>query len=617
MKDFCSEKKYRLIETSPASDLGFNFQNYFLQSTYEVLKNTLNNAFWYLEGEDSNLILFHFFSNPDSEEVESAVCNFGSDIFDCLKLDPDLHLLSTGGYFIEDKSRRKIINPVLDNFKKNTADKIIQMYREKAEFKHYRIDIRQLMNAMDFEFQAEANYQNVIDTIFDKLGITTGLKFFIDQFRDTSKDIEKGRLQEYNYLPDVPNFAPLINDSVFKFFGISTTIPIEDYYISKEDIEYYKIKEKEVNWVYAENASFCGAWNALVDTVDGLVLLIPSLYEILTDRAMFKKFFHLILELVHNFPKLKDMLTQYDLENSSGSIYRFNYQQCYELMMIITLLLPIPKAGKAGKASEVLEVFSQWLAWFSEKADIVLLAYRLGLRVEKTADEWAIVFGEVKIFKGTKEKVMQRIEHITEVAKENPKFVMRNLSLGRLETLVDVKKGLGDFLKGLSKEDQLLVQSKLYNKNIAFAKFKVSFKGKTISLDLKAYANKNISQLDKFGFCKSANLRSGEKITQFEEVTEKGLTRRFQDTESKIFREFEDVHLKEIMKKLSAKSANDLKIEVELQTVLDPCNVCQGQMKVFQAKYNAKIDIYSSGAKDTKVLNDLYPKYKVEDPLKK
>lgn len=619
MKDFCSEKKYRLIETSPASDLGFNFQNYFLQSTYEVLKNTLNNAFWYLEGEDSNLILFHFFSNPDSEEVESAFCNFGSDIFDCLKLDPDLHLLSTGGYFIEDKSRRKIINPVLDNFKKNTADKIIQMYREKAEFKHYRIDIRQLMNAMDLEFQAEANYQNVIDTIFDKLGITTGLKFFIDQFRDTSKDIEKGRLQEYNYLPDVPNFAPLINDSVFKFFGISTTIPIEDYYISKEDIEYYKIKEKEVNWIYAENASFCGVWNALIDTVDGLVLLIPSLYEILTDRAMFKKFFHLILELVHNFPKLKDMLTQYDLENSSGSIYRFNYQQCYELMMIITLLLPIPKAGKAGKASEVLEVFSQWLAKFSEKADVVLLAYKLGLRVEKTADEWAIVFGEVKIFKGTKEKVMQRIEHITEVAKENPKFVMRNLSLGRLEALVDVKKGLGNFLKGLSKEERVIIQSELYSANIAVAKFKISYKGKTVFLDIKAYSGSTIKELNNFGFAKPADLRSGERIEDFIDYTVKNPKgqRRFQDTESKIFREFEDIHLKEVMSQLGAKSANDLRIETELQTILDPCMKCQEQMVKFQAKYNAEINIFSSGSESTKKLNNLYPKYKVEDPFKK
>lgn len=618
MKDFCSEKKYRLVETSPASDLGFSSQNYSLQSAYEVFKNTLNNAFWYLEGEDSNLILFHFFSNSDNEEVESAVCNFGSDIFDCLKLDPDLHLLSTGGYIIEDKSKRKIVNPALDTFKKNTADRIIQMYQEKAEFKHYRIDIRKLINAMDLEFKAEANYQYVIDTIFNELGITSALKFFIDQFRETSKDIEKGRLQEYNYLPDSPNFAPLINDSVFKFFGINTEIPIENYFISKEDIEYYKIKEKEVNWVYAENASFCGVWNALIDTADGLVLLLPSLYEILTDRAMFKKFFHLILELIHNFPKLKDMLTQYDLENSSGSIYRFNYQQCYELMMIITLFLPIPKAGKTGKASEVLETFSQWLAKFSEKADVVLLAYKLGLRVEKTADEWAIVFGEVKIFKGTKEKVMQRIEHIAEVAKENPKFVMRNLSLGRLETLVDVKKGLGDFLKGLSKEDQLLVQSRLHNGNIAFAKFKINYSGKTLSLELKAYSGKNISKLDKFGFCKSPDLRSGERIEDFIDFTVDNLKGqgRFKDTESKIFREFEDIHLKKVLNQLGAKSANDLRIDVELQTILDPCNVCQGQMKVFQAKYNAEINIFSSGANETRKLNELYPRFIVEKPLK-
>lgn len=109
-------------------------------------------------------------------------------------------------------------------------------------------------------------------------------------------------------------------------------------------------------------------------------------------------------------------------------------------------------------------------------------------------------------------------------------------------------------------------------------------------------------------------MRSGEKVTQFEEITEKGLTRRFQDTESKIFRGFEDNHLKDVMNQLGAKSASDLKIEVELQTILDPCNVCQGQMKVFEAKYNAKIDIYSSGADKTKRLNELYPKLKIENP---
>lgn len=615
MENFCSTKQFRLMETIPDTELTIDYQNYFLQAGYETMINSLNNAFWYLEGKDASLILFHFFSNPNDKKVDYVVCNMGSDIFDCLKLNTNL--VSTGGYIIEDRDKKKKVNSVLDVFKKDIADKILTMYQDNPKFGHFRVDYDKILAAMDLEFQAEANYQNIIDTIFDKIGITYCLKFFIDQFRDASKVMVKHRFNENNYLPSSSNFDPLINEEFFRAFGFNTQIPIEKYAISQEEIEYYKIKEKEINWVYAENASICGAWNAMVDTADGLAMLLPSLYEILTDRAMFKKFFHLIMDLVDNLPKLKEMITKYDLENSQGSIYKYNYQQCYELMMLITLFLPLPKIGKGGKASEVLEELSAWLAKYSAKSELILLAYKLGLRVEKTGQEWELICNKVKIMKGTKEKVLDRIEHITEVAAKNPKFVMRNLSLGRLEALVDVKKALGTFLKGLSKEERLLVQSELYNSNIAFSKFKISFKGKTVFLDLKAYAGKNISKLDKFDFCKSPNLRSGELKSNFAEMIDGGFTNRFLDTESKIFREFEDIHLKEVMNQLGAKSANDLKIEVELQTILDPCNVCQGQMSVFQAKYNAEIKIFSSGAKKTENLNKLYPKFTVEKPLKK
>jgi hypothetical protein len=71
------------------------------------------------------------------------------------------------------------------------------------------------------------------------------------------------------------------------------------------------------------------------------------------------------------------------------------------------------------------------------------------------------------------------------------------------------------------------------------------------------------------------------------------------------------------MKQLGAKSANELQIEVELQTILDPCSVCQGQMSKFQKLYNADIKIYSSGAKKGKILEELYPRLKVEKPIKK
>ncbi|MCT4331163.1 hypothetical protein HZP13_15720 [Elizabethkingia anophelis] len=70
------------------------------------------------------------------------------------------------------------------------------------------------------------------------------------------------------------------------------------------------------------------------------------------------------------------------------------------------------------------------------------------------------------------------------------------------------------------------------------------------------------------------------------------------------------------MNQFEAKSANDLRIDVELQTILDPCPICQKQMRTFEAKYNTKIDIFSSGANDGEKLNELYPKLKIREPKK-
>jgi hypothetical protein len=167
------------------------------------------------------------------------------------------------------------------------------------------------------------------------------------------------------------------------------------------------------------------------------------------------------------------------------------------------------------------------------------------------------------------------------------------------------------------KEELLIVQSRLYNANIAVAEFKISFKGKTIYKELKAYSSSTIKQLNGKGWAKPADFRSGEKLEDFIEITKNGKTGRFQDTESKIFREFEDDYLKQIMKELGAKSTNELQIEVELQTILDPCSVCQGQMSKFQKLYNAEIKIYSSGAKSGEKLIEFYPKFEVKNPKKK
>lgn len=420
----CGIKRTKIIETTYTS-----WQNV-MSYSYNELKNTLNNAYWFLEGEDANLMTFHLFSNPDKKEVEFVACNLGSDIFDCLKLNNE-NLISTGGYVIKDNNGKEIVNPILDVFKQDLANSISEIYLSKGDFNRYGLSKAKIINAIDKEIFAEYNYQKVVGFLFDEMGAP--LKFFIDQFRNEFKDIEEYRLSEKSYLPDTNGFDPILNGALLKAIGVNTTIPIEKYTYSKEDLEYYQIKEKQVDWTYAINAEFCGFWNALIDTVDGFAMLLPSMYQILSDRATFKQFFRVIVDFLMMTPQeVGDMLSEYDFEKSKGSIYRLSYQQCYEISMILSLFLPSPKIGKAGKAPEAIGEISAWLANFSAKNELVLLAYKMGLRVERTAGEWQLVFGKYKLLKGSKEKVLKMIEDIGGMSKFEG-----NQNLSNLEKQLD------------------------------------------------------------------------------------------------------------------------------------------------------------------------------------
>ncbi|MCA6066946.1 hypothetical protein JI747_007140 [Chryseobacterium sp. RG1] len=424
MDKMCETKRTKIIETTYTSWQGI------INYSYNELKNTLNNAYWFLEGEDSNLMTFQLFSNPDKKEVEFVACNLGSDIFDCLKLNNE-NLISTGGYVIKDSKGKEITNPVLDVFKQDLANSIAEIYLSKGTFNRYALSKAKIINAIDKEIFVEYNYQKVVGFIFDEMGAP--LKFFIDKFRNAGKKIEEYRLSEKSYLPDVNGFDPILNGALLKAIGVNTTIPIEKYTYSKEDLEYYQIKEKQVDWIYAINAEFCGFWNALVDTADGLTMLLPSIYQILTDRATFKQFLRLILDFIMMTPQeLGDILTAYDFENSKGSIYRLSYQQCYEMSMILSLFLPTPKIGKAGKAVEAIGEISAWLANFSAKNELILLAYKMGLRIERTAGEWQLVLGKYTLLKGSKEKVLKMVEDIGEMSKFEG-----NQNLSNLEKQLD------------------------------------------------------------------------------------------------------------------------------------------------------------------------------------
>lgn len=112
----------------------------------------------------------------------------------------------------------------------------------------------------------------------------------------------------------------------------------------------------------------------------------------------------MIINIFENFTELKDIIVRYDRENSQGSIYKFCYQQAYEITMLLSLLLPLPKAPQGLKSSSVFEFFSNALAKISAKGELLLLAYKLGLRVERTADEWALISDKIILSKEPKKR---------------------------------------------------------------------------------------------------------------------------------------------------------------------------------------------------------------------
>ena len=623
---FCNSKKLQIVQ----HNIKDGFENYF-SNFYDVgkqqLKTYLDNFTWFLEGDQSNCITFHLFATDDY--IKEVVCTMGSDIFDCLKITTKVN--ASGGFTIADEKGIYKVNPELNEFKQHLFSWLKTTYNDsnKIQPKFY-LDEKKILSAIDNEFKAEGDYQRAVDWLFDKIGVTTAFKNVINDLKDFSKDIKKYRIHENQYLPFFPNFDPIFNDYLLKAFGISPNIKIEEYFKDylfddTEEIKKFQLQEKEVNWVYGFNAAFCGLWNALIDTADGFIEVIPALYHVFTDRGAFKQFLHFIKEFFENITELMGKFEEWELKKASYSVYRYQYTEYYAAGVILCLFIPMPKTGigqkinetfrnAATKALETVNELTQSLLKFI-KAEILALAYKMGFRVEKTGAEWQLICNDIVICTGTKEKIVKRIENIIEITAKKPNFVFKLLSEGRLKKLIDIKKGKG--LGILSESERLLIQSKLFNANIAIAEFKVSFNGKMIRKELKAYSGSNISQLDKYGFCKSPNLRSGEIIEDFIDFTVEENPRRFLDTESKIFREFEDIHLKQIMKELGAKTTDELKIEVELQTVLDPCNVCQGQMDKFQKLYKAQIKIYSSGAQDGIILGKMYPKFRVEKPIKK
>ncbi len=413
---FCKKgNKIRIIQHIANTNYEEYFATYFATNS-KKLTTYLDNFLWFIEGEDSNTITFHFFVSDN--RIKDVICTMGSDIFDCLKLTTNIN--STGGFTIKSENEGDYeVNPILQNFKGDIANRLEDFYySNQANLKEkFSISRSKVIDALNQEFQAEGDYQRTIDWLFEKMGVTTSFKDFVNNFREDSKDVKSYRLDESRYLPFHPNFDPIFNDSLLKAFGINPNVKVDEYFKTfliddTEDIKKFQIQEKEVNWVYGYNAGFCGLWNALVDTVDGFVNIIPSLYDIFTDRASFKQFLHLVKEFFEHITELMDKLEEWELKNASYSVYRYEYTETYGMTLIALLFIPLPKTAAGGKASEVLSVFSKTISTFIE-SEVILIAYRLGLRIEKTGNNWTLLFHDIAISAGSKEKIAARLDQIT------------------------------------------------------------------------------------------------------------------------------------------------------------------------------------------------------------
>jgi hypothetical protein len=175
---FCDQKKLQIVQHVTQS----NFEEYlsaFFDKQSKKLTTYLDNFTWFTEGDNSNLITFHFFVKNNS--VEEVICTMGSDIFDCLKTTTDIN--ATGGFTIKNEKDELIVNPQLKEFKSGIVKWAVDLYYNSDKIpKRYNLNETKLFLALDKEFEAEGDYQRAVDWIFEKIEITTSFKNLINDF---------------------------------------------------------------------------------------------------------------------------------------------------------------------------------------------------------------------------------------------------------------------------------------------------------------------------------------------------------------------------------------------------------------------------------------------------
>lgn len=433
--------------------------------------------------------------------------------------------------------------------------------------------------------------------------------------------------------------ATTINEYIYTKYT-SVTQTISSLLDKVKDIDLSSILKEGIRVI---NAFFCGLWNGLVDAVSGLFLMVKYLFDALGAGENFMKNIHTELpKLMEHFDNIIQAFMEIDFAKITahlvgklvalaegnfsisfipiayfcGAVYGF------VISLVIEIAIGIVISGGVLSVEAVAEKFIEmFTSLFNAGAS---LAKGFARTVEKITvkllDAFYKILAEITEFlrRGVDE-FLRVIDELFEVLKTYSKKARTTFStqipllgpheLELYEDLIKVfyksfKKLLIAFtdegrmlykwkqlkaMNALAKKDieellsiRVKYLGKKSHQNIATLNVKVKINGKLESLEYKAisgYGN------DFDGFCKSPSrdyiakqlgMNQGEMIKHYDAISNNFPINRFNDSEHKIFAVFD-----EDMATFKVKYGENVEIlEMNFQTILEPCNSCKKQILI-------------------------------------
>jgi len=506
------------------------------------LETYSNNYTWFFE-EDPKALNFFVYTTPFTDKITDIVVDIGSDFFDCIK-SANISKEEAIGYLIE----------------------AFQLSFKKLENKDLSYRLNDLKDAIDNEFKAEEDYQELVNSLIAIFSSQEAVQLVLGLSKEWSNDLKQYKIDKRHYLPEEKDFEPL-------FFKVVKNELKNDSFVSTELQDY--IQDFIEADAHAINAYICGMINAVIDEGKSITELPQFIYNILTNRGTLKTFIRTIKQVLNNKLEfvLKILKTQKEL-HFNGSLYQFCYQFGYDVGFIMIGVITVG-LGKIVKFKNVALFFIKLKKVANNK--LFNLAYKAGCAIEVDGKQLILTYNGTIIAKGTVEKLTKKLEKLIEIKRRNPNVGYAFIGSKRLDNLIALRRS----------------HKSLYNANIATMTVRIKETGKPVRvLEFKAQSGPT----NKVGGSKKAKERF---LNEESNHLDNNGVKRWNDSENKMIRDLEDNYLKGL-------NIEKVKIEVEIHSIYHPCNKCQQVISNFQVYYNAKVKVFSTEVPDN---NDFIKKY--------